>query len=838
MRSAVLWTCALAAALAGLASSSAFARWERVRETPSNSAPYFVCPSRPHAARCQLIDDPTLGSHIAGPLPAGTITKGPEQEVSPATSGSGIEGGYAPSDLQSAYRLPSSASGTGQTVAIVDAFNDPNAEADLKVYRTQYGLGECTMKNGCFRKVNQRGESTMPAPNKTWAREISLDLDMVSAICPNCHLLLVEADNESGASLATAENEAAASGATEINDSYEEEENSEHASAYDHPGISITAAAGDHSYGVVFPAAGAHVIAVGGTSLVPAAGRRGWEETVWHTEGSAPLSGTGSGCSIEPKPAWQIDVGCTHRTDNDIAAVADPNTPVSAYDSFETAHAWQLLGGTSVSAPIIAAAMALATPYTRSFDGARALYLEIVNGGTLNDVVSGANAKCGNYLCEAGRGYDGPSGLGTLDGAPEVPPPMPVTAGSSSVSQRQATLVGSVNPHGVALSSCVFQYGPTTAYGSLAPCASLPAGGTSAAGVSALAAGLSPATLYHFRLEVSYAGGTSEGMDLTFTTTGLAPGIAPGQPTNIRPSSVTLNAQVDPNGASTGCWFEYGMTASYGSTASCQAAPGAGQSPVSVAATVSGLVANSVYHFRTVAANGSGTAYGPDQTVTLPPFAPSVVTRAPTAVAQTSAVLNATVDANGGALATCEFEFNSAETFVPCSVAPAALAGAADVSASVKGLASGSVYRYRVIAANAGGTTYGSLVQFASLPSQAQDAARYGARLATLSLIVGADGAARVRIRCPAAHHTRCRGRVTLRSEPAGKAGGKTLVLGSGAFVAGAGRVTTVRVQLAALARHTLAHTRLLHVRVTLRTVTRGGATSAWHGTATLSSGG
>jgi hypothetical protein len=743
----------LASLLAGVASDSASARWERISQTPTNSAPYFACPSRARVARCQLIEDPTRGVHARGPLPAGAITKGPVQEISPATTGSGVEGGYAPADLQSAYRLPSSSAGTGQTVAVVDAFDDPKAEADLNVYRAEYGLGACTHESGCFRKVDQRGDNALPRSDRTWAREISLDLDMVSAICPSCHILLVEADNEDGANLAAGQQAAVALGASEISDSYEEPQTSEHAAAYDHPGVPIVVAAGDQSYGVVSPAASPHVIAVGGTSLVPAAGRRGWEETVWHSEGGA---GTGSGCSIEPKPAWQTDVGCTHRTVNDIAAVADPNTPVSAYDSFETAHAWQLLGGTSVSAPIVAAAIALTTPYSRTFDGAQALYLDLANGGGFNDVVSGVNGKCAPYayLCEAGPGYDGPSGLGTLNGAPEVPPPAPATGGSSSVSQREATLLGAVNPHGVPLSGCGFRYGTTAAYGSVAPCTPLPSGGTNPVGVSAVVAGLSPGTLYHFRLQVSFAGGAAEGADRTFSTAGIAPTFSAGEASNLIPS------------------------------------------------------------------------------------APSVATLAATAVGQTSATLNATVNANGAALAKCEFEFNSAETLVPCSSTPAALAGAVAVSASVKGLAAGSVYRYRIIAANTVGTTYGSLIQFASLRSPSQLAARYAARLASTRMLAGADGIARVKLRCPAAHHTRCRGTIILASEQAGArhgiARGTTLTLASGAFAVPAGRVLTLRLHLLASARESLERVRVLRVRVTVRTAGRRG-TSAWHGAGTLS---
>ena len=192
-----------------------------------------------------MIHDPTLGSAHDGPLRAGAITLGPEQQVSPALSGSGVEGGYAPEDLRKAYALPSSTTGYGQTVAVVDAYDDPDAESDLAAYRSHYDIPECTAADECFRKVNQNGGASPPAARAEWAEEIALDLDMVSAICPNCKILLVEANTTSGSDLAAAENEAVRLGATEVNNSFGEPVSSEpeYASAYDHPGVPITAAA-------------------------------------------------------------------------------------------------------------------------------------------------------------------------------------------------------------------------------------------------------------------------------------------------------------------------------------------------------------------------------------------------------------------------------------------------------------------------------------------------------------------------------------------------------------------------------------------------------------------
>src|SRR5579864_3588238 len=191
--------------------------------------------------------------------------------------------GYGPTDLQSAYNLPSAAAGSGQTVAIVDAFNDKHAESDLGVYRTHFGLSACTTANGCFKKVNESGNpGPYPPSNSGWTQEISLDLDMVSAVCPNCHIILVEASSASFNDLAASVDTAARLGANEISNSYGGGEFSGETSSqshYNHPGVMITASSGDSGYGAQFPAASQYVTAVGGTSLTRSSGGRGWTET-------------------------------------------------------------------------------------------------------------------------------------------------------------------------------------------------------------------------------------------------------------------------------------------------------------------------------------------------------------------------------------------------------------------------------------------------------------------------------------------------------------------------------------------------------------------------------
>jgi subtilase family serine protease len=317
--------------------------------------------------------------------------------------------GYNPSDLTSAYGL-STAGGSGQTVAIVDAYDDPNAESDLAVYRQQFGLPACTTANGCFKKVNQLGKTTgLPRADAGWAEEISLDLDMVSAICPNCHILLVEASSTSFASLGASVDMAASLGAKVISNSYGGSEYSTEVtdqSHFNHPGVMITVSSGDAGYGVEFPASSQYVTAVGGTTLTKNGST--FTETVW--------SGAGSGCSkYIPKQPWQTDA-CAKRTVADVAAVADPNTGVSVYDTYGLNRrnaGWLVFGGTSVASPLIGAVYALAGNEGSLNYGS----YSYSHTSSLFDVVSGNNGSCGgSYLCTAGPHYDGPTGNGTPRG--------------------------------------------------------------------------------------------------------------------------------------------------------------------------------------------------------------------------------------------------------------------------------------------------------------------------------------------------------------------------------------------------------------------------------------
>ena len=360
--------------------------------------------------------DTTPNRHLphATPSPSPTSTPGPGSCPNASISG------YQPCDLQSAYKLPSMTAGAGQTVAIVDAYDDPNAESDLNVYRSTFGLAACTTANGCFRKVSQTGGTTYPRASGSWAQEISLDLDMVSAICPNCHVLLVEANSASVVDLAAAVSEAATLKANAVSNSYGASESSSLVSTYGSrytqaaQGRAVTASSGDSGYsaGPQFPADLVAVTAAGGTHLVTDGSARGWNESVW--------SDAGSGCStVVAQPSWQsalsLPAGCSGRIIADAAAVADPNTGVAVYDSYQ-ASGWLVFGGTSVASPIVASVYALAGNTSGLSDSSYPYGHD--SSSTLNDVTSGSNGTCSpSYLCTGEVGYDGATGLGTPDGA-------------------------------------------------------------------------------------------------------------------------------------------------------------------------------------------------------------------------------------------------------------------------------------------------------------------------------------------------------------------------------------------------------------------------------------
>jgi subtilase family serine protease len=320
--------------------------------------------------------------------------------------------GYTARQLRGAYGIV----GTGTsatTIAIVDAYGYANAEADLAVYRSTMGLPACSSAgpNPCFTKVNQTGGSAYPAANTGWAQEQALDLDMVSAICPGCRILLVQATTANFDDIVAAVDYAAAH-AQIVSNSYGAGEflgaDTDYAPSYNHPGVLMTVSTGDSGYGVQFPASAPTVTAVGGTSLT-VSGNSYVSETAW--------KGAGSGCSaLFAKPSWQHDTGCANRMLADLSAVADPNTGVRVYaPNSGTTAAWYIFGGTSASAPIIAGVYGV-NGATGTIENT---YLFGPTNNNLHDVTSGNNGRCRTapaYYCNAVVGYDGPTGLGTPNG--------------------------------------------------------------------------------------------------------------------------------------------------------------------------------------------------------------------------------------------------------------------------------------------------------------------------------------------------------------------------------------------------------------------------------------
>jgi hypothetical protein len=438
-------------------------------------------PPAPGQAGClalQLV--PRTAAALAHTHPLGMTRSAPPAALSPKDGDYGVR----PQDLRSAYfpaEQPDAPASEPQTIALVDAYDDPHIEADLAIYDSEFGLPPCTEANGCFRKVNQQGAKT-PLPSSSgaeaegWAVETSTDVEAAHSVCQNCRIMLVEADSAYFEDLEPAEATAASLGATEISDSWGGAEDGvtvaeDDASAFDRPGIVITAAAGDDGYldwdaenaaerGFSdYPASSPHVIAVGGTHLTLNGATDAWAgESVWNGDGA-----TGGGCStVFPAPVWQqrvaswSQVGCgtgafSKRAVADVSADGDPYTGMAIYDATGECEyeeggrihkgPWCTIGGTSLASPIVAAIFALAGGAHGVEYPARTLYEnEVESLGSRHDVEVGSNGEClkefepdglsgctvaeeaassncsAELICLAGPGYDGPSGVGSPDG--------------------------------------------------------------------------------------------------------------------------------------------------------------------------------------------------------------------------------------------------------------------------------------------------------------------------------------------------------------------------------------------------------------------------------------
>jgi hypothetical protein len=329
--------------------------------------------------------------------------------------------GLGAKDLASAYKLDTTVD-PHATIAIVDAFGYAKAEADLKMYRAQYGLPPCTIANGCLMIVNQDG-NTSPLPpnppsNDDWTEETALDLDMASAACPKCKILLAQSNNDQDDGLFIAQGTAARLGATVISNSWGQSETTQEPSAqYEHyfenlGNVGVFVASGDSGYndggeGPDYPSTSAHVTAVGGTRLTKStASARGWKEVAW--SGTKTTGASGSSCAISiAKPTWQGSTACNQRAASDVSAVGDPNSGPAIYNN----GSWSVIGGTSAACPLVAGIFALTG---HGADGPRFSY---DNPTDFFDVTSGTNGTCGNKLCKASAGWDGLTGNGSPNGA-------------------------------------------------------------------------------------------------------------------------------------------------------------------------------------------------------------------------------------------------------------------------------------------------------------------------------------------------------------------------------------------------------------------------------------
>ncbi len=333
--------------------------------------------------------------------------------------------------------------------------------------------------------------------------------------------------------------------------------------------------------------------------------------------------------------------------------------------------------------------------------------------------------------------------LKTLPNAPAV-----VTKPASAITKVGATLNATVNPNGGEVSECKLEYGPTNTYGSSATCTPPPGSGTAAVSVSGAVTGLTANTPYHFRVVATNAGGTSQGSDETFKTLPNAPTVEPKPASAIAQTTATLNATVNPNGGEVSeCKLEYGPTNTYGSSATCTPAPGSGTAPVSVSAAVTGLTANTTYHFRIVATNAGGTSMGSDETLKTLPNAPTVEPKPASAIAQTTATLNATVNPNGGEVSECKLEYGPTNTYgssATCTPAPGSGTAPVSVSTAVTGLTANTTYHFRIVATNPGGPSQGSDETFSTLPNaptvEAKAASAIAQTMATLNATVNPNG--------------------------------------------------------------------------------------------------
>jgi len=334
--------------------------------------------------------------------------------------------GTFPGKMRTAYGFNKIAKyGGGQVIALVDAYDDPNAEADLGTFSTTFKLPACTTANGCFTKIKAAGT---PADTTGWTNEIALDTQWAHAIAPGAKIILVEAKSQSNADLYAAVDLAVANGATVVSMSWGGNEASNEATSDSHfevTGVTFVAASGDRGHGVIYPAASPFVVGVGGTTLTLASNGTWTSETAWSCNsafGCLLNGGSGGGESAyEAEPGYQAGVQTSgKRGVPDVAYDGNPNTGVPSYNSYNCGSAcltgWGQFGGTSIGAPqwaalfaianserLVAGKTALNQPQNLLYPDAEADY---------HDITSGKNGSCGAQ-CNAGPGYDFVTGLGS-----------------------------------------------------------------------------------------------------------------------------------------------------------------------------------------------------------------------------------------------------------------------------------------------------------------------------------------------------------------------------------------------------------------------------------------
>jgi hypothetical protein len=648
----------------------------------------------------------------------------------------------APAYLQQAYDLAALAqtAGGNQTIAIVDAYDNPKAESDLATYRSTFGLPACTTANGCFQKVNEYGNAT-PLPGSPsaaesgWLTEISLDLQAVSAICPNCKIQLVEAFTSGIDHLAQAQYGAAhlTPKPTVISDSWgavpagsanqqaadQEQQWLQHTGRFTFPGIATVAASGDSGYlgspqnqacksnsqasCNVYPAALPGVTSAGGTTMVPANGggvqaARGLSESAW--------SGTGSGCdTTESKPSWQTYTGCAGRSYNDLSAVADPQTGMDVYS--QSAGGWEIVGGTSLASPLLAAYYALVGAGT---DPSWAYNSALQSPHIFNDPTSGSNGTCAgiSYICTAMAGYDGPTGLGTMSGAIVPGAPGIGAPGFGDIGFNDSSYTKSVTPNSSQLQGGVYpngnettywwQYGTTTSYGQT----TRPTGigsGTAPVPVTDTLTGLVPGATYHYRLVAQSPDPANPGSFLT--------------------------------------QFGYDFTLTTSSASSAASGPGAGSGSNGTTTTTTSPTPTS-----TPIASGTTPTGTTPPTGTHTPGAPSLGSLRVLSLGSGSATVTELINTSGAA--TRYYLAYGTKPKLSQRTATASSTRSRMVTWHLRGLRAGKIYYLQAVAANGGGARRSAAV---AVKTSAVSVGSVTAHANTLTVALRCRGSAGCRVR-------------------------------------------------------------------------------------------